>query len=48
MHGLNIGYAFSAKEDTPELAAILYYTMYTGVFLPQRSKTFDNTVNYVN
>ena len=34
MQGLNIGYTFSALEDTPKLAAILYYVKYTGVFLP--------------
>ena len=48
MQGLNIGYTFSAEEDTPKFTALKYYIKYTGVFLPQRTKTFDHTVNYVN
>ena len=48
MQGVNIGYTIGSLEDTPRMIAMLKYIAYTGVILPQRTKTYDASISYVN
>lgn len=48
MHGVNIGYTIGSLEDTPRMITMLKYIAYTGVILPQRTKTYDASISYVN
>lgn len=48
MQGVNIGYTIGSLEDTPRMISMLKYIAYTGVLLPQRTKSYDSSVSYVN
>lgn len=48
MHGVNIGFTFGSLEDTPRMTALLKVFSFAGVLLPQRTKDYDNSINYVN
>ncbi len=46
--GLEIGPTFASFEDLPKVELMLKYVRFTGVFLSQRTKQFDQSINYTN